>query len=30
MIRLNEEKGFVLITALLIMIILTLVGIGAI
>ena len=30
MITLNEEKGFVLMTALLIMIILTLVGIGAI
>ena len=30
MISLNEEKGFVLMTALLIMIILTLVGIGAI
>ena len=30
MIRLNEEKGFVLMTALLIMIILTLVGMGAI
>ena len=28
MITLNEEKGFVLMTALLIMIILTLVGIG--
>ena len=30
MVTLNEEKGFVLMTALLIMIILTLVGIGAI
>ena len=30
MIRLNEEKGFVLMTALLILIILTLVGLGAI
>ena len=30
MIKLGEEKGFVLITALLIMIVLTLVGMGAI